>query len=105
MKSIFKSGQSVASDKSIDKLATWLDKYGDNVFEVAYKNIGNKILSEKQLSHLNTLDDSESLVQGANMMKELFLKKIKDMTADQVAMSYIGSIEGSGRNGAQVKEF
>ena len=41
----------------------------------------------------------------ANMMKELFLKKIKDMTADQVAMSYIGSIEGSGRNGAQVKEF
>ena len=105
MKSIFKSGQSVASDKSIDKLATWLDKYGDNVFEVAYKNIGNKILSEKQLSYLNTLDDSEGLVQGANMMKELFLKKIKDMTADQVAMSYIGSIEGSGRNGAQVKEF
>ena len=105
MKSIFKSGQSVASDKSIDKLATWLDKYGDNVFEVAYKNIGNKILSKEQLSYLNTLDDSESLVQGANMMKELFLKKIKDMTADQVAMSYIGSIEGSGRNGAQVKEF
>lgn len=105
MKSIFKSGQSVASDESIDKLATWLDKYGDNVFEVAYKNIGNKILSKEQLSYLNTLDDSESLIQGANMMKELFLKKIKDMTADQVAMSYIGSIEGSGRNGAQVKEF
>ena len=105
MKSIFKSGQSVASDESIDKLATWLNKYGDNVFEVAYNNIGNKILNEKQLAHLNTLDDSERLIQGANMMKESFLKKIKDMTADQVAMSYIGSIEGSGRNGAQVKEF
>lgn len=105
MKSIFKSGQSVASDESIGKLATWLDKYGDNVFEVAYNNMGNKILSKEQLSHLNTLDDSERLVQGANMMKESFLKKMKDMTADQVAMSYIGSIEGSGRNGAQVKEF
>ena len=85
---------------AITGLTDWLEEYGDKVFETAYKEMGDKILTKEQLATLSDIKDSkEKLVKGASMMKEAFSNHIQEMSGDNVLMSYIGSFDLMGRNG------
>ena len=85
---------------AITGLTDWLEEYGDKVFETAYKEMGNKILTKEQLATLSDIKDSkEKLVKGASMMKEAFSNHIQEMSGDNVLMSYMGSFDLMGRNG------
>ena len=85
---------------AITGLTDWLEEYGDKVFETAYKEMGDKILTKEQLATLSDIKDSkEKLVKAANMMKEAFSNHIQEMSGDNVLMSYMGSFDLMGRNG------
>lgn len=99
MKNIF-NGKGKASDSAITGLTDWLDTYGDKVFETAYKEMGDKILTKEQLTDLNGINDAkERAVKGANMMKKAFSEHIQSMTEDNILMSYVDSFNLMGRNG------
>ena len=85
---------------AITGLTDWLEEYGDKVFETAYKEMGDKILTKEQLATLSDIDDAKKrAVKGANMMKKAFSEHIQSMTEDNVLMSYIASFDLMGRNG------
>ena len=99
MKNIF-NGKGKASDSAITGLTDWLDTYGDKVFETAYKEMGDKILTKEQLTTLSGIDNTKKrVVEGANMMKKAFSEHIQSMSGDNVLMSYMGSFDLMGRNG------
>ena len=99
MKGIF-TGKGQAPESAIKGLTDWLEEYGDKVFETAYKEMGDKILTKEQLATLSDIKDSkEKLVKAASMMKEAFSNHIQEMSGDNVLMSYIGSFDLMGRNG------
>ena len=99
MKGIF-TGKGQAPESAITGLTDWLEEYGDKVFETAYKEMGDKILTKEQLATLSDIKDSkEKLVKGASMMKEAFSNHIQEMSSDNILMSYIGSFDLMGRNG------
>ena len=92
MKGIF-TGKGQAPESAIMK-------YLDKVFETAYKEMGDKILTKEQLATLSDIKDSkEKLVKATSMMKEAFSNHIQEMSGDNVLMSYIGSFDLMGRNG------
>lgn len=85
---------------AITGLTDWLEEYGDKVFETAYKEMGDKILTKEQLTDLNGINDAkERAVKGANMMKKAFSEHIQSMTEDNILMSYVDSFNLMGRNG------
>ena len=99
MKGIF-TGKGQAPESAITKLTDWLEKYGDKVFETAYKERGDKILTKEQLTILNNIkDNKERLVEAANMMKEAFSNYIQERSSDNILMSYKASFDLMGRNG------
>ena len=99
MKGIF-TGKGQAPKSAITGLTDWLEEYGDKVFETAYKEMGDKILTKEELTTLSNIKDSkERLVKGASMMKEAFSNHIQEMSGDNILMSYIGSFDLMGRNG------
>ena len=99
MKNIF-NGKGKASDSAITGLTDWLDTYGDKVFETAYKEMGDKILTKEQLTALNGINDAkERAVKGASLMKSAFSEHIQSMSGDNILMSYVDSFNLMGRNG------
>ena len=99
MKGIF-TGKGQAPESAITKLTDWLEKYGDKVFETAYKEMGDKILTKEQLTILNNIkDNKERSVEAANMMKEAFSNHIQERSSDNILMSYKASFDLMGRNG------
>ena len=98
MEGIF-TGKGQAPESAITKLTDWLEKYGDKVFETAYKEMGDKILTKEQLTILNNIkDNKERLVEAANMMKEAFSNHIQERSSDNILMSYKASFDLMGRN-------
>lgn len=99
MKGIF-TGKGQAPESAITGLTDWLETYGDKVFESAYKEMGDKILTKEQLTTLNNIKDSkERLVEATNMMKKAFSNHIQEMSGDNILMSYMASFDLMGRNG------
>lgn len=99
MEGIF-TGKGKASDSAVTRLTNWLDTYGNKVFETAYKEMGDRILTKEQLATLSDIDDAkERAAKAANMMKKAFSNHIQEMTEDNILMSYMDSFNLMGRNG------
>ena len=106
MRSIFDGSKGRASETEINQLVDWLNDYGDGVFEVAYKKMGQSILNEDQLKELSNIADSrERIKSGTTMMRNAFVDKIKSMTSDDLFYSYFASAESMGRNGHKVSQM
>ena len=86
--------------KLVNGLVDWLDKYGDDIFETSYKKFGDYILDKNIITELNNItDEAKRLAEGTKYIKEYFIDHITNMTGDQMALSYLSSVESVGRNG------
>lgn len=103
MGDIFNKGKQGPTKKQVNALGEWLEEHGDGIFTTAYEKMGTRILSENQLSHLNSLSEAERTVEGANMMKNAFLDRISFLSSDELATSYYYSVSSTGRNGKMSK--
>lgn len=92
------TGKLKDKEADIEGLLSWFDEHGDGIFETSYKTMGNRILSPKQLAELEQYTGDKKNVEGAKMMRTYFGDLIRDLSTDELAMSYYHSTNAIGRN-------
>lgn len=104
MMEIYKKGDT-NKRQAVEGLTGWLDEFGDGIFKTSYEKMGSQILSPEQLKTLAGYDKEKELIEGTKMMRNHFTNKITEWSKDDLFVSYMGSVEGSGRNGSQVRRM
>lgn len=92
------TGKKKDKQEHIEGLLSWFDEYGDDIFEVSYKKMGNQILSSQQLAELEQYTGDKKITEGTKMMRTVFGDRIRKLSEDELAMSYYHSTNAMGRN-------
>ena len=89
--------------ESLDKLETWFDNYGGDIFENAYTQFGTQILKPESIEKIQ--GTSDEVAQGAILMKKAFIEEIQKAANDPVTKAYKASLEAAGRNSARTERL